>query len=791
MSSNPLEKNDLFEFGPFRLDLRARLLSRGAEALALAPKSFDVLAYLVLHAGRAVSREELLSAVWPDVVVSDGSLTQAVFVIRRALGEGDDGPGFLATVPRVGYRFSAEVRVVPRATSAENLVSFPVQAPGPPSEPQAEDAAAGAARRVRRGAIAVGLLALAVVSVRWASRRPQGGSTRAAAGVFKLVREIAAPPDATALLGAAGPSAVLGAPSAVYLLPLDGAQAATRIPLGSGEVVADRLVGSELVVAVGRDLSARDVLTQKARALGTLPERAPSAREGRLFVSPAGRFLALRAPDAVVVLRADRAGLTWAFSVAARETPNEAVALSNRWLAFAPGNGEPLRVFDLSTGARRLEAPLAETRVKALAVEDVSGRVAAGGAFDAVYVYAVAGGPAETFTSRGWTRGLAWIADHPTLLASGRLGAAAWRPGAGVVASSSEPANGGALAATSEGILVLSPDRQRLAVLAYGGFPPEARVGVSSAPIWALACDPEGRTVFAAGRDGKLYAVDAAARTVRAEAVHSDGVPSLLAAGGLLASASDDKTVAVWKIPGPRLVMRTRAHAFLVNDLQLAPDAPGGAVLVTSSSDGTVKTWRWPSLEPLETVDLAPFAGAKVEAHALWASSDASRVLVGTWDHALLDLSRAGGRWTGRRLVTEARAVYRLAGLPKLGLVAGVGIWPHEVFIFDLATGSRRPLEAAGLEAFWAVAEPGAGAFVAVGNGGASRYVLARGGGGAVTASLVSRRQSGLALLTAAPLPDGRLWAGANDGAVLAFPRGALLGAPLAVERIDFSGKQD
>ncbi len=625
--------------------------------------------------------------------------------------------------------------------------------------------------------------------MRWASPRRESTPANAGPSVLALVREIAAPPDAIALLGAAGPSAVLGAPSAVYLLPLDGAQAATRVPLAAGEVLADRLVGSELVVAAGRELSARDVLTQKARALGTLPERAPAAREGRLFVSPAGRFLALRAPDAVVVLEADRPGLAWAFSVAARETPNEALALSDRWLVFAAGNGEPLRVFDLTTGALRLAAPLAETRVKALAVEDVTGRVAAGGAFDTVHVYRLAGGEAETFRARGWTRGLAWVADHPTLLASGRLGVTAWRPGAGVVASVADPANGGSVVATPDAVLVLSPERQRLAVLRYGGFPPDARLALASAPLWALACDPEGRTVFASGRDGKLYAVDVKTRAVRAQAVHTDGVPSLLAAGGLLASASDDKTVAVWELPGPKLVMRTRAHDFLVNDLQLAPEAPGGPVLVTSSSDGTVKTWRWPSLEPLETVDLAPFAGGKVEAHALWTAPDARRVLVGTWDHSLLDLSKAGGRWTGRRLATAARAVYRLAGLPKLGLVAGVGIWPHEVFLFDLASGERRRLEDAGLEAFWAAPEPDGRAFVVVGNGGASRYALTREADGAVTSALVSRRQSELALLTASVLPDGRLWGGTNDGTVLGFRAGALSGPPLAVERLRFDLK--
>ncbi len=784
MTANSLEGNDLYEFGPFRLDLRARLLSKGAETLALAPKAFDVLAYLVQHAGRAVSREELLAAVWPDVVVSDGSLTQAVFVVRRALGESEEGSGYLATVSRVGYRFSADVRAISRPEVPSAAPPLPAAVPAPEAYAETDRAA----RRIPRGSIALVLLlfAAAVFAVRWTGRSRRREPAETSPGLLALVREIAAPPDAAALLGAARLTAVLGAPTATYLLPLDGAQAATRVPLAAGEVVANRLVGSELVVAAGREVLARDVLTQKARALGRLPDAASPVRQGKFLVSPAGRALALRGPDAIDVLAVRASGLAVSFRVPARETSNEALALSDRWLALAAGNGEPLRVFDLATGGVRLEAPFPETRVKALALEDASGRVAAGGAFDAVHVFRIAGGPPETFPGRGWTSGLAWVADHPTLLASGRLGAVAWRPGAGVLASPAEPGNGGAVVATPEGVLVLSPDRQRLAVFAYAGFPPEARVAVSKAPLWALARDPEGRTVFAGGRDGKVYAVDAASRSVRAETVHTDGVPSLLAAGAFLASSSDDKTVAVWSLPGPKLVKRVRAHDFLVNDLQLAPEGPGGPVLVTSSSDGKIKTWRWPSLEPLETVDLTPFAGGKVEAHALWTAPDASRVLVGTWAHALLDLAKGNNRWTGRRMPSEAGAVYRLAGLPKLGLVAGAGIRPHEVFLYDLATGVRRNVERAGLDVYWVVAEPEGDAFVAVGDGGAARYTLARAADGSVSFSLVARRQSEMLALTAALLPGGGLWAGTYDGAVLTFPPGALLGPPLAVGRVEF-----
>ncbi len=98
----------LYEFGPFRLDLDGRVLSREHQALPLPPKTFDLLVLLVQSPGRAFSKQELMNALWPDTFVEEANLSFQISVLRKALGE--DGARWVETVPKHGYRFSAEVR---------------------------------------------------------------------------------------------------------------------------------------------------------------------------------------------------------------------------------------------------------------------------------------------------------------------------------------------------------------------------------------------------------------------------------------------------------------------------------------------------------------------------------------------------------------------------------------------------------------------------------------------------------------------------------------------------------
>lgn len=78
--------NGLYEFGEFRLDAHKRTLRQGQEAVALTPKAFDTLLFLIEKHGQVVTKDELMKAVWADSFVEESNLTQTIFMLRKALG---------------------------------------------------------------------------------------------------------------------------------------------------------------------------------------------------------------------------------------------------------------------------------------------------------------------------------------------------------------------------------------------------------------------------------------------------------------------------------------------------------------------------------------------------------------------------------------------------------------------------------------------------------------------------------------------------------------------------------
>lgn len=98
-----------YTFDQFELDCASGEVRREGSLLALRPKVYALLVYLVSHRGRLIPKDELIRAIWGDVSVSDGSLNRAIAELRGALGDESGDPHLIETVPRRGYKFIGKV----------------------------------------------------------------------------------------------------------------------------------------------------------------------------------------------------------------------------------------------------------------------------------------------------------------------------------------------------------------------------------------------------------------------------------------------------------------------------------------------------------------------------------------------------------------------------------------------------------------------------------------------------------------------------------------------------------
>ena len=154
-----------YEFGRFRIRTEDRVLLRDHEIVPLTPKVFDILLALVEGSGQVISKDGLMKKVWPDSFVEEGNLTQNISLLRKALGEGQNGHQYIETVARRGYRFVAQVRESAVADfQDEPVVSAQAVDATPASDPGIESAVFGVrAHNVQGGLNRYRTLALAGV----------------------------------------------------------------------------------------------------------------------------------------------------------------------------------------------------------------------------------------------------------------------------------------------------------------------------------------------------------------------------------------------------------------------------------------------------------------------------------------------------------------------------------------------------------------------------------------------------------------------------------------------------
>ena len=181
----------IFRFGDFVLHMERFELRKGGMPIHLQPKTFDVLCYLVSHPGRLIDKDELLRAVWPDVIVTENSLTRCIKDLRKALDDDAAHPRYIENIARRGYRLLISPEAIGDVAPANDIQ--------PGMQPMAESgpvlAPAPAVARGKRGAFiafgaiaAIAVVAMIAAAITGTGRRagPEPGAAKPAIAVLSF-----------------------------------------------------------------------------------------------------------------------------------------------------------------------------------------------------------------------------------------------------------------------------------------------------------------------------------------------------------------------------------------------------------------------------------------------------------------------------------------------------------------------------------------------------------------------------------------------------------------------------
>ena len=575
------------------------------------------------------------------------------------------------------------------ATDPALTTAVPTPAPAtsaPPTTPLPRPASPSASpRKPRRGlryaALAVALAALAALGL-WLARPSPGNAPETPVIVATTtqpepwLRE----QDATPLPGTLGVLAqvddalVLRQAGGWALLDMDSLTAAPGTALARGE----RLLGAD---DEGRLWLLHDSLIeslhplhgQRRQVVAPDPALADS-EDARWTMARNGRWLARIDAGRFVVLRiADGVAQSWIEGEAAVDTR---IALGDRIAVVASPRAQ-LSAYDLDARAPRWQIALPAFRAHALALAEDTGRIALA-TEEQVQIHSAADGAMQT-TLPGVANALAWFADGGRLVTAsgGRLTLWEWR---GEQAEAVQHLDGGDWLFRGETHFIAAGDG-RLRRYAFGHAAATLDAGVGQ--VWAAIA--HGEHVYFGGSAAPLARLAPGEAPLRRQ-VHDAGIPDLRIHEGRLVSSSDDRTLAVWKLPELELQWRARGHDFFVNQIAI------GASLWSASSDGSLRRWRWPELEPAEDIPLRDRIAATLELHALWAAPDDAELIAGTWNSRLLRLRREGEGWALASAPFEARTGYRLIDLPGVEAVLAVGLNPGRLTLYDRRNGTLNDL---------------------------------------------------------------------------------------------------
>jgi len=103
MATAAARAKEVLSFGPFKLHVYERLLTKDGTPLELGSRALEILIVLTSTPNEVVSKNEVMSRVWPDVIVEEANLRTQMAILRKALGDGRDGARYITTIPGRGY----------------------------------------------------------------------------------------------------------------------------------------------------------------------------------------------------------------------------------------------------------------------------------------------------------------------------------------------------------------------------------------------------------------------------------------------------------------------------------------------------------------------------------------------------------------------------------------------------------------------------------------------------------------------------------------------------------------
>lgn len=140
---NKSNRHKIYGFEKFRLDTVHLMLYQGDREISLAPKAVETLLALIARRGEILSKDELMETIWTDTIVEEGNLAQYLHVLRKTLGNQENGKPFIETFRRRGYRFNGEVSEILAETKRENTNPNIVPLPAPTNGGAVREATTG------------------------------------------------------------------------------------------------------------------------------------------------------------------------------------------------------------------------------------------------------------------------------------------------------------------------------------------------------------------------------------------------------------------------------------------------------------------------------------------------------------------------------------------------------------------------------------------------------------------------------------------------------------------------